>query len=149
ARAVRHTPACGGRPQAARATGNGKERCRLPWGMRLAPPQAALKDWVARAKGVGVTSSMAQDPQTPPVLFDRVLLHARQRRAQAQGPVSFLLERVNEDMVDRLAAVMREFREAADLWTPGEGLSALRARLPSVQRVELDAAGAEKLPFAA
>ncbi|MCK1381211.1 SAM-dependent methyltransferase, partial [Bradyrhizobium sp. 24] len=52
---------------------------------------------------------MAQDPQTPPALFDRALLHARQRRAQAQGAVSFLLDRVAEDMSDRLAAVMREF----------------------------------------
>lgn len=92
---------------------------------------------------------MAQNPQTPPVLFDRALLHARQRRAQAQGQVSFLLDRVNEDMADRLGAVMREFHSAADLWTPGEGLSALRARAPSVQRIELDAAGAEKLPFPA
>ncbi|TPQ40482.1 SAM-dependent methyltransferase [Bradyrhizobium guangdongense] len=92
---------------------------------------------------------MAPNPQTPPVLFDRALLHARQRRAHAQGQVSFLLDRVNEDMADRLAAVMREFHVAADLWTPGDGLAALQTRLPSVQRVELDATGAEKLPFAA
>jgi SAM-dependent methyltransferase len=117
-------------------------------GKRLALPRAALKDRIARAKGIGVTSSMAQDPQTPPILFDRALLHARQRRALTQGPVSFLLDRVNEDMADRLAAVMREFQAAADLWTPGEGLSALQARLPSVQRVALDANGDEKLPFA-
>ncbi|WP_275172802.1 methyltransferase domain-containing protein [Bradyrhizobium sp. CSS354] len=91
---------------------------------------------------------MAQDPQTPPVLLDRALLHGRQRRAQAQGAVSFLLDRVAEDMCDRLAAVMREFHTAADLWTPGEGLAVLRARLPSIERIELDASGAEKLPFA-
>src|SRR3982750_2139707 len=91
---------------------------------------------------------MAQDPQTPPALFDRALLHARQRRAQAQGAVSFLLDRVAEDMSDRLAAVMREFDTAVDLWTPGEGLAVLRARLPSIERIELDASGAEKLPFA-
>jgi SAM-dependent methyltransferase len=97
---------------------------------------------------IGVTSGMAQDPQTPPALFDRALLRARQRRAQAQGAVSFLLDRVAEDMSDRLAAVMREFHTAADLWTPGEGLAVLRARLPSIERIELDASGAEKLPFA-
>src|SRR3982750_3644887 len=91
---------------------------------------------------------MAQDPQTPPALFDRALLHARQRRAQAQGAVSFLLDRVAEDMSDRLAAVMREFHTAVDLWTPGEGLAVLRARLPSIERINLDASGAEKLPFA-
>ena len=58
---------------------------------------------------IGVTSAMAANPQTPPALFDRALLCARQRRAQAQGAVSFLLDRVAEDMSDRLAAVMREF----------------------------------------
>ncbi|TYO65147.1 methyltransferase domain-containing protein [Bradyrhizobium hipponense] len=96
---------------------------------------------------------MAHDSQShsqnPPVLFDRALLHARQRRAQAQGAASFLLDRVAEDMSERLAAVMREFGAAADLWTPGEGLAALRTELPSLQRIALDAAGSEKLPFAA
>jgi SAM-dependent methyltransferase len=91
---------------------------------------------------------MAQNQQTPPALFDRTLLHARQRRAWVLGPVSFLLDRVEEDMADRLAAVMREFGAAADVWTPGDGLPALRARLPSLQRIELDATGEEKLPLA-
>ncbi len=91
---------------------------------------------------------MAQNAQTPPALFDRALLHARQRRAQAQGAVSFLLDRVSEDMSDRLAAVMREFHAAADLWTPGDGLAVLRARLPSLQRIALGETGEEKLPFA-
>jgi len=91
---------------------------------------------------------MAQNVQTPPALFDRALLHARQRRARAQGEVTFLLDRVAEDMSDRLAAVMREFHAPADLWTPGEGLAALRMRLPSIKRIALDAAGHEKLPFA-
>ena len=100
---------------------------------------------IARTVVIGVTSGMAQTAQTPPALFDRALLYARQRRAQAQGAASFLLDRVGEDMSDRLAAVMREFQAPADLWTPGEGLAGLRARLPSIQSVALDAAGAEKL----
>ncbi|UQD77101.1 class I SAM-dependent methyltransferase [Bradyrhizobium japonicum] len=87
---------------------------------------------------------MAQIPQTPPALFDRALLHVRQRRAHVQGEVTFLLDRVAEDMTDRLAAVMREFHAAADLWTPGEGLTGP----PSLQRIALDEAGAEKLAFA-
>ncbi|MGY4413859.1 hypothetical protein ACVWW4_005595 [Bradyrhizobium sp. LB7.1] len=103
---------------------------------------------IARTTWIGVTSGMAQPSQTPPALFDRALLHARQRRAQAQGEVTFLLDRVAEDMSDRLAAVMREFHAGADLWTPGEGLAALRARLPCVERIALDAAGMETLPFA-
>jgi SAM-dependent methyltransferase len=107
-----------------------------------------LKEWIARATGIGVTSAMAANPQTPPALFDRALLHARQYRARALGPASFLLDRVDEDMFDRLAAVTREFRSAADLWTPGDGLSSLRARLSSLQRIEIDASGTETLPFA-
>jgi SAM-dependent methyltransferase len=91
---------------------------------------------------------MTSNPQTPPALFDRALLYARQRRARAQGEATFLLDRVDEDLGDRLAAIMREFRAAADLWTPGDGLSSLRARLPAVERIALDAAGEEKLPFA-
>ena len=87
---------------------------------------------------------MAQIPQTPPALFDRALLHARQRRAEVQGAATFLLDRVGEDMSDRLAAVMREFHAPADLWTPGEGLAALRTRLPSIERIAPDAAGAER-----
>ncbi|WP_008542054.1 methyltransferase domain-containing protein [Bradyrhizobium sp. CCGE-LA001] len=98
---------------------------------------------------MSVTSAMAQTPQTPPALFDRALLHARQRRAQALGAVSFLLDRVAEDMSDRLAAVMREFHAPVDLWTPGEGLAALRTRLPSLDLIAPDVAGGEKLPLAA
>ncbi|TFV70094.1 methyltransferase domain-containing protein [Bradyrhizobium frederickii] len=90
---------------------------------------------------------MAPTPQVPPALFDRALLHARQHRAQAQGAVTFLLDRVAEDMSDRLAAVMREFHAPADLWTPGKGLADLHTRLPSLQHIALDAAGAEKLPI--
>src|SRR6476660_2013086 len=103
---------------------------------------------IARTAVIGVTSAMATNPQTPPALFDRALLHARQRRAQAQGAVSFLLDRAAEDMSDRLGAVMREFHAPADLWTPGEGLAALRAQVPSRQRIAPGAIGEEKLPFA-
>ncbi|UWU84994.1 class I SAM-dependent methyltransferase [Bradyrhizobium yuanmingense] len=91
---------------------------------------------------------MVRTAQIPPALFDRALLQRRQQRAQAQGAVTFLLERVAEDMSDRLAAVMREFHAPADLWTPGAGHSALRTRLPSIVHIALDAAGAEKLPLA-
>jgi SAM-dependent methyltransferase len=66
---------------------------------------------------------MAANPDAAPVLFDRALLWARQRRALKLGAATFLLDRVIEDMVDRLAAVKREFAHAADIWTPGEGLT--------------------------
>ena len=47
---------------------------------------------------------MAQNPLPTPLLFDRALLLRRQRRAAAMGPVDFLLDRVVEDMNERLAA---------------------------------------------
>ncbi|CAL74520.1 conserved hypothetical protein; putative SAM-dependent methyltransferase [Bradyrhizobium sp. ORS 278] len=61
-------------------------------------------------------------PATAPVLFDRSLLALRQRRA-SRSPETFLLERVAEDLADRLAAVNRSFQSAADIWTPGNGLT--------------------------
>lgn len=92
---------------------------------------------------------MAQTPPSTPRLFDRVLLLRRQRRAAALGPVNFLLDHVAEDMIDRLAAVMRNFEAAADIWTPGEGLQAgLRQRLPSITHVAPSPSGTEVLPLA-
>ena len=63
---------------------------------------------------------MASNPKTAPILFDRALLRARQARALKQGPVTFLLDRVAEDIGDRLQAVTRNFADVADIWTPGE-----------------------------
>jgi len=78
---------------------------------------------------------MAQT-STAPLLFDRVLLKRRQERARQLGPVTFLLDRVVEDFGDRLQAVMRNFAEVADIWTPG-GLR-LPDRFKSVARIELE-----------
>jgi SAM-dependent methyltransferase len=92
---------------------------------------------------------MAENPRRTPLLFDRTLLSRRQRRAAALGGVNFLLDRVVEDMNDRLAAVMRDFTAAADIWTPGAGLRAgLRHRLPSLTHVVPPDSGAEVLPLA-
>jgi SAM-dependent methyltransferase len=79
---------------------------------------------------------MAQSPISAPVLFDRALLARRQQRATALGAETFLLDRVVEDMNERLAAVMRDFAIGADIWTPGEGLQiALRRHLPSLSHI--------------
>jgi SAM-dependent methyltransferase len=52
-------------------------------------------------------------------------------------------------MNDRLAAVMRDFQAAADIWTPGGGLQAgLRQRLPSLNAIVPQDSGAEILPLA-
>lgn len=57
-----------------------------------------------------------------PTIFDRHLLRARQRRAKALGPATFLLDRVVEEMMDRLSVVLRSFERAADLDTPADVL---------------------------
>jgi SAM-dependent methyltransferase len=90
---------------------------------------------------------MATRPVTAPRLFDRALLIARQRRAQAAGPVEFLLERVVEDMDERLAAVKRRFADVADIWTPGNGLRP-PPRAGSFNRVALADSSDEALPLA-
>ena len=51
-----------------------------------------------------------------------MLLRARRRRAQALGPVTFLLDRVASDLAERLDAVLREFPLAVDLGTPADAL---------------------------
>src|SRR5580693_1917536 len=67
-----------------------------------------------------------------PMIFDRALLRRRRRRAAALGPATFLLDRVAEDMADRLAAVLRRFDVAIDLGTPGAAVRAALASLGSI-----------------
>jgi SAM-dependent methyltransferase len=64
---------------------------------------------------------MALKPSAPD-LFDRALLARRQRRALSLGPAAFLIERVLDEMEERLSAVKREFGEIADIWTPTDAL---------------------------
>ena len=93
---------------------------------------------------------MASNPTAAPVLFDRALLRVRQQRARRGEPATFLLDRVAEDIEERLHAVLREFAEAADIWTPDEIFrKPWRDRFRSVTRIGLDEAGQEVLPLAA
>ncbi|MCP4616090.1 MAG: methyltransferase domain-containing protein [Bradyrhizobium sp.] len=87
-------------------------------------------------------------PNSPtPVLFDRALLRTRQARARRQGEVTFLFDRVAEDMADRLAAVMRDFTDVADIWSPGDVLRPPSAdRFKSLARIAPDS-GSEVLPL--
>ena len=62
-----------------------------------------------------------------PLIFDRALLRRRRARAAALGAVTFLLDRVAEDMADRLATVLREFPVAVDLGTPTDALRRMLA----------------------
>jgi SAM-dependent methyltransferase len=89
---------------------------------------------------------MARNPNTAPVLFDRALLRARQSRALRLGPATFLLDRVAEDVEERLHAVLREFADVADIWTPGELLrKPSRDRFKSIAHIDLSEP--ESLPF--
>jgi len=69
------------------------------------------------------------------MIFDRVLLLRRRRRAAALGPVTFLLDRVADDLAERLAAVLRRFDLAVDLGTPGDAVRNALMRLDSVGRI--------------
>jgi SAM-dependent methyltransferase len=81
---------------------------------------------------------MAPHPSAAPILFDRALLRARQNRALHGEPARFLLDRVTEDMDERLHAVVRDFTDVADIGTPGEVFrTASRDRFRSVTHIDL------------
>ena len=69
------------------------------------------------------------------MIFDRALLRQRRRRAAALGPATFLLDRVADELAERLAAVLRRFELAVDLGTPGDAVCNALMRLESVGRV--------------
>jgi SAM-dependent methyltransferase len=76
-----------------------------------------------------------------PLVFDRLLLRARRRRASRLAPATFLLDRVAADLGDRLDAVLRRFVLALDLATPGDAARrVLTGRVGSI--IGMDAATA-------
>jgi SAM-dependent methyltransferase len=83
-----------------------------------------------------------------PIIFDRKLLAQRRARARALGPSTFLLDRVADDLGDRLATVLRRYERALDLGTPGD---ALRRVLAASGKVDSIIGGVafdeEALPF--
>lgn len=88
---------------------------------------------------------MASIPNTP-ILFDRTLLRARMERARRGGPATFLLDRVREDLEERLQAVTRGFSDVAEIGSPGELLRKPMAdRFTSISHVDVDEA--ETLPL--
>jgi SAM-dependent methyltransferase len=92
---------------------------------------------------------MVSNSTTAPILFDRALLRVRQDRARRIEPATFLLDRVVEDIEERLHAVVRQFADAADIWTPGEIFrKPSRDRFKSVAHISLDETGQEALPLA-
>ena len=98
-----------------------------------------------------------------PTIFDRRLLRARQQRARALGPATFLLDRVAEELAERLTAVLRRFECAVDLGTPTDAVAqalAASGKVATIVAATPDAAqrdaslprvaaDEEALPFAA
>jgi SAM-dependent methyltransferase len=83
-----------------------------------------------------------------PIVFDRNLLRARRARAQALGPSTFLVDRVAEDLGERLAAVLRRFDRALDLGTPTDAVRRVLAANGKVEEiVGAVALDEEALPF--
>jgi SAM-dependent methyltransferase len=69
------------------------------------------------------------------MIFDRNLLRARRLRALALGPSTFLMERVAQDLSDRLAAVLRRFGLAVDLGTPTNAVCEELARSGKIDTI--------------
>ena len=91
---------------------------------------------------------MAPNPNAAPLLFDRALLRVRQDRARRGGPATFLLDRVAEDMAERLQAVLREFRNAADVGSAGDQVrDASAGRADRMTHVDLPDVESEPLPL--
>ena len=85
---------------------------------------------------------MAQNP----TVFDRHLLRLRQRRARALGPETFLIERVAQELCERLAAVLRRFERAVDFGTPSDAVARVLAeKATTVIRAGHDVARGEGL----
>jgi SAM-dependent methyltransferase len=80
-----------------------------------------------------------------PIIFDRKLLRMRRRRAVATGPATFLLDRVADDIADRLATVLRRFDLAVDLGTPGNAVRQALAGLESIGTIVAVDVDAERL----
>jgi SAM-dependent methyltransferase len=82
-----------------------------------------------------------------PQIFDRKLLALRRDRARKLGPATFLLDRVADELAERLSAVTRTFERAADVGTPTDAVR--RALAPQVGSFAEVVTDEEALPFAA
>lgn len=83
-------------------------------------------------------------------MFDPALLRQRQARAVKAGAETFLLDRVVEEMGERLHAVVRDFQNAADLGSPGTGaVPLLAASVKQSRHVDWSVGEHEALPLEA
>jgi SAM-dependent methyltransferase len=89
---------------------------------------------------------MVLNPTAAPLLFDRALIRLRRRRALQLGPADFLLDRIAEDMAERLNAVLRTFAAGADVGTPGDQVChALAGRVGALSPVDVPDSESEGL----
>src|SRR5688500_16718819 len=85
-----------------------------------------------------------------PVVFDRKLLRLRRARAEKLGLSTFLVERVADDIAERLSAVLRRFELAVDVGTPGDAVRralAASGKVGAVIASDALMADEEALPF--
>ncbi len=83
------------------------------------------------------------------MIFDRALVRRRRRRAAQLGAATFLLDRVAEDLAERLAAVLRRFDLALDLGSPTEAVQTALMRLDSISTIVAANADIRRRPFVA
>src|SRR5581483_4656669 len=84
-------------------------------------------------------------------IFDRALLRARRERAKKLGPATFLIDRVADELADRLSVVARTFERAADFGTPTDAVRkaiAETGKAGTIIGAEDLAVDDEALPFA-
>jgi len=70
-----------------------------------------------------------------PLVFDRSLVRLRRQRAYGLGPVTFLIDRVAEDLAERLSAVLRRFPLAVDLGSPTGAVGRVLADSPVIETI--------------
>src|SRR5450631_2010419 len=101
------------------------------------PPRNRVSREGAFASLAETSSFMLQMYQMPqsPTIFDRKLLRARQQRARALGPETFLIDRVAAELGERLAVVMRQFERAVDLGTPTDAVRRVLAESGKVATI--------------
>jgi SAM-dependent methyltransferase len=86
-----------------------------------------------------------------PTIFDRKLLRARQQRARALGAETFLIDRVADELGERLSVVLRRFERAVDLGTPTDAVRRVLAasgKVATIVAADSVTIDEEALPFA-
>lgn len=70
-----------------------------------------------------------------PLVFDRSLVRLRRQRAYALGPATFLIDRIAEDLAERLSVILRRFTVAVDLGSPTDAVRRALTNNPAIQTI--------------